>query len=182
MRDEAEPHTDIDAVETLYTGRYLQLHCRDDWEFVARHHPVVAMIAWTDQDELVLVEQYRKPIQQRTIEIPAGLVGDQADSTDEALAVAAARELEEETGYRAAQMTELMRVPTSAGMSNEEVVFFMAQGLQKVSAGGGDDTEDITVHVIPKGDIDAWLKAQYEAGLAIDPKIYTALYWSLSAR
>ena len=179
MRDDADKVDDLDGVETLYAGRYLHLHCRDDWEFVARHHPVVAMIAWTDADELVLVEQYRKPIQQRTIEIPAGLVGDHADSADEALAVAAARELEEETGYRAAHMTELMRVPTSAGMSNEEVVFFLAHGLQKVSAGGGDETEDIIVHVVPKADIDAWLTAQYEAGLAIDPKIYTALYWSL---
>lgn len=173
---------DPDAIETLYAGRYLQLQCRDDWEFVSRHHPVVAMIAWTDQDELVLVEQHRKPINQRTIEIPAGLVGDHAGTDQESLETAARRELEEETGYRAGRMTELMRVPTSAGMTNEEVVFFLAQDLQKVSAGGGDDSEDITVHVIARDRIDDWLAAQYQAGWAIDPKIYAALYWSLSAR
>lgn len=165
--------------QSLYEGRYLMLRERNGWEFVQRHHPVVAMVAWTESRELVLVEQYRHPIAQRTIEIPAGLVGDQADQGAESLIDAARRELEEETGFRAGRLREWIRLPTSAGLSNEEVVFMLAEDLHKVGPGGGDATEDILVHCIAEDRIDAWLADQYQAGFAIDPKIYAALYWSL---
>lgn len=170
------------SAKTLHQGRYLILKERADWEFVERHHPVAAIIAWTPSDELVLVEQYRKPIERATIEIPAGLIGDVAGTEDESLLVAAGRELEEETGWRANKLHQGIAVPTSAGMSSEWVTFVWAEELTKVGPGGGDASEDITVHEIPRTEIDAWLDDKYHQGHAIDPKIYAALYWSLARR
>lgn len=166
------------SVKTLYAGRYLVLNERDDWEFVARHHPVAAIIAWTPSDELLLVEQFRKPIEKRTIEIPAGLIGDVVGTEQESMLDAAGRELEEETGWRATTLREGMTVPTSAGLSSEYVIFVWAKDLVQVGPGGGDASEDITVHQVARTDIDAWLDDRYRQGYAIDPKIYAALYWS----
>lgn len=162
----------------LYRGHYLTLEQRDGWEFVQRNHPVVVMIAWTPDRELLLVEQYRIPVQRRTIELPAGLVGDQPGGRSEDPLVAAARELIEETGWKAGRLTALMGCPTSAGLTSEEVRFVLAEDLEQVGPGGGDDSEDIVVHRIPAVAIDGWLHDRYRAGAAIDPKIYTALYWS----
>lgn len=170
------------SVQTLYQGRYLVLKERDDWEFVARHHPVAAIIAWTPSDELVLVEQYRKPIERPTIEIPAGLIGDVEGTEEESMLEAAGRELEEETGWRAGQLSQGMDVPTSAGLSSEYVTFVWADELTKVGPGGGDATEEIIVHEVAKDHIDQWLNEKYQQGYAIDPKIFAALYWSQSRK
>ncbi len=164
--------------QTLYQGRYLTLLERDGWEFIERRHGVAVLIAWTPDRELLLVEQYRIPIGRRTIELPAGLVGDEPGRGREALLEAAGRELTEETGWRAGRLTEWMSCPTSAGLSSETVTFVLARELEQVGGGGGDDSEDIVVHRIPGVAVRAWLNDRYRAGLAIDPKIYAALVWS----
>lgn len=161
-----------------YEGRYLKLVERDGWEFATRQHPVVVvLVAWTDQDEVVLVEQYREPVRRKVIELPAGLVGDLADHPNETVLSAGHRELLEETGYRAGRLTEIMRCPTSAGMTDELAVFLRAEDLVREGPGGGDDSEDIRVHRIASKEVDTWLAARAHDGFAIDPKIYTALYW-----
>lgn len=167
---------------TLYAGRYLELVERRGWELVARRHRVAVLIAWTPDDELLLVEQFRIPVDRRTIELPAGLVGDDAGRASESMVEAARRELEEETGWRAGRIDELMACPTSAGLSDEIAVFFVASDLVRVSDGGGDASEDIDVHAIARDDLDAWLGARHADGYGIDPKIYAALYWSRQAR
>jgi ADP-ribose pyrophosphatase len=163
---------------TLYAGRYLNLRERRGWEFIDRRHGVVVLIAWTPERELLLVEQYRIPIERRTIELPAGLVGDREEQVGESILSAAARELVEETGWRAGRLREIMRCPTSAGLSSEEVCFVWAEDLEPEGPGGGDESEDIIVHRIPAAAVDGWLLDRYRAGLAIDPKIFTALHWS----
>lgn len=178
-KPESTSEPDATHCHMLHRGRYLNLVERNGWEFATRVHPtVVVLIAWTPDDELVLVEQFREPVGVRCIELPAGLVGDRPGERDEAERVAAARELEEETGYRARGLDELMRCPTSAGMTNECAVFFRADRLERVSDGGGDDSEDITVHRIPRERIHSWLEARVGEGRAVDPKIWFALYWS----
>jgi ADP-ribose pyrophosphatase len=164
--------------ESLYQGNYLSLLKIDRWEFVSRSNAsgVVALIAVTDQDELVLVEQFRIPVNSTVIELPAGLVGDLTDR-DESVLLAAQRELLEETGFEAAHLEVLMSCPGSAGMSDEIITFVLARGLKKVAAGGGDSSEDITVHVIPLAKLDRWLADRRTAGTPQDPKIFTALYW-----
>lgn len=167
------------VTEIKFHGRFLSLAKRGRWEFATREHgaEVAVIIAVTPAQELVLVEQYRIPIQLSAIELPAGLIGDEAEFAHEDAAQAAARELEEETGFRPARMRLLMRTPTSAGLTDETALFFQAGDLTRVSAGGGDETEDIRVHVIALDQIRPWLAQQYQAGKAIDPKVYTALYW-----
>ena len=168
-----------DQTRILYDGRYLRLVERRGWELVARRHRVAVLVAWTPADELLLVEQYRVPVARRTIELPAGLVGDQAGLESEPLLDAARRELEEETGWRAGSVAEIMPCPTSAGMTDEMAVFVRAAELVRTGDGGGDESEDIRVHAVGRQDIDTWLAQRHDEGFAIDPKIYTALYWSL---
>ena len=163
---------------TRYRGRYLSLLERDRWEFASRSNAsgVVVIVAVTEAGEIVLVEQYRKPVGACVVELPAGLVGDLADP-DETVIVAAHRELLEETGYAAARMEVLMACPSSAGMSDEIITFVLATGLERIGPGGGDDSEDIEVLPLPLADVDEWLDAQRAAGKPMDPKIYAALYW-----
>jgi len=167
-------NTDI----TRYRGRYLSLLERDGWEFASRSNAscVVVIVAVTPAAELVLVEQYRKPVGARVIELPAGLVGD-LDDPDETPMVAAGRELEEETGFAAGQLVPLLACPSSAGMSDEIIQFVLATDLQRIGPGGGDPSEDIDVHVVPLAQVDRWLAERQTAAMPLDPKIYAALYW-----
>jgi ADP-ribose pyrophosphatase len=163
---------------THYQGRYLTLKERGSWEFVTRSNAngVVILAAMTDDRDIVLVEQFRPPVRRRVIELPAGLIGDQADP-DESVLDAAARELEEETGYRAGALDLVLTCPGSAGMSDEQLYFIVASELKKVGPGGGDASEEIQVHLVPDSQIHEWLTVQLESGKTIDPKIYAGLYW-----
>lgn len=163
---------------THYRGRYLSLLERDGWEFASRSNAsgVVVIVAVTDGGEILLVEQYRKPVQALVLELPAGLVGDHV-SPDESVLEAAHRELIEETGYAAGKLEILMACPSSAGMSDEIITFVAATGLQRVGPGGGDASEEIKVVAVPLKQVDDWLAGQRSLGKPMDPKIYAALYW-----
>ena len=161
-----------------YQGRYLSLLENNGWEYTSRSNAsgVVVIIAVTDREEILLVEQHRPPVGRSVIELPAGLVGDVLDRNESKLE-AAARELEEETGFEADRLELLMEAPSSAGMTDEIVTFVLARGLRRTGPGGGDASEDIRVHVVPLGQADDWLKVQAEAGRYLDPKIFAGLYW-----
>ena len=163
---------------THYRGRYLSLLERDGWEFASRSNAsgVVVIVAVTEDSEIVLVEQYRKPVQALVLELPAGLVGDH-ENPDESPLEAAHRELIEETGYAAGKAEILMACPSSAGMSDEIITFVLATELQRVGPGGGDASEDIEVVAVPLKQVDDWLAGQRSQGKPMDPKIYAALYW-----
>ncbi len=112
---------------------------RDGWEFTERVGVTgVGIVAVTEGRKLLLVEQFRPPVERRVIELPAGLAGDLADAADEPLENAVQRELEEETGYRAGHVRFLGESPTSAGLTSETICMFEATGLERVSDGGGD--------------------------------------------
>lgn len=161
-----------------YRGRYLGIAERENWEFASRTNAssVAVLVPLTADHEIVLVEQYRPPVSSRVVELPAGLVGDQGDP-DESILSAAKRELIEETGFEAAQLTQLLECPSSAGMSDEIITFFLAEGLRRVGPGGGDDSEDIDVHVVRLADAAEWMGERRRDGLMVDPKVYTALFW-----
>lgn len=165
--------------ETLFNGRWLRIRKRGTWEFAERTNPggAVIVVATTDADEVLFVEQYRVPIECLTIEMPAGLVGDIEGQAHEGVVETAQRELEEETGYRAGRIDFVMAGPSSAGMSNEQVAFVRARGLQRVGPGGGDETEEIVVHHVPREGVAAWLAGRAAAGYSIDPKLYAGLYF-----
>lgn len=168
----------------LFEGRFLRVKKKGHWEYVERSKAtgIVAILAITDLEEIVLVEQFRVPMGQRVIEIPAGLAGDIKDQEDEALAIAAKRELLEETGFEADRMEYLTEGPPSAGLSTEVVTFFQAHGLRRISPAGGDGTEDIQVHLIPVDALEAWIETKRMQGCLVDYKVYAALYFYLRNR
>jgi ADP-ribose pyrophosphatase len=165
----------------LYEGHHLRLVEDDGWEHVQRVGitGIVVLVPCTDDGRLVLVEQYRAPVGARVIEWPAGLAGDQVP--DEPLQAAAERELLEETGFRARNWRLVAVGPPSAGLSNEVVSVLLATGLERVGPGGGDDDEEIEVHLVPRAEIDDWLEARFRQGVLVDPKVYAGLYF-LDAR
>jgi ADP-ribose pyrophosphatase len=164
--------------ETLCNGKWLRLKRRGRWEYAERTNPGggVMIIAVTEEERILFVEQYRPAIECMTIEMPAGLVGDVASSAGESAVVAANRELVEVTGYRAGAIDFLMSGPTSAGMSNEILAFVRARDLVRVEAGGGDETEEITLHEVPRSEAAAWLVEKINAGYSIDPKMFAGLF------
>jgi ADP-ribose pyrophosphatase len=165
--------------EILHDGKYLRLLSKDGWEFVQRKNccGVVGIIAVTDDHKLLLVEQFRRPLDKYVIELPAGLAGDSPTATKEDLSLAAARELEEEAGYRASRMTLLASGPSSAGQSDEVLTLFLAHNIQKIHNGGLDPTEQITVHEVPLDRVESWLIQQSALGKLTDLKIYAALHF-----
>lgn len=166
-------------IETLHEGRFLRLLRNDTWEYVSRPHARGAafIAARTDDGELVLVEQYRVPLQSACIELPAGIVGDEAAFADEDFEAAALRELEEETGYRAGKIQHILTGPTAPGMSSELLHFYVATRLTRIHDGGGVEGENITVHRVPIAGIQPWLAAQAAAGKRIDPRVYVGLWF-----
>lgn len=167
-------------IETLYEGRYLRLLRNGSWEYVMRSNARGAafIAAVTDAGELVMVEQHRVPLQARCIELPAGIIGDEAAFADEAFEAAALRELEEETGFRARHIEHILTGPTAPGMSSELLHFYIATQLERVHAGGGVEGENITVHLVPLEGATAWLMAQLAAGKRVDPRVFVGLWFA----
>jgi ADP-ribose pyrophosphatase len=179
MNDEyVVPDADT-PVEVLHSGRWLTLKQRGHWEYVERNTPggAVIIVAVTPEDRVLFVEQYRVPILQNTIEMPAGLVGDIDGKDDEDAVLAARRELEEETGYACGRVEFLHAGPSSAGLSTEMMIFVRAHDLRRVGPGGGDETENITVHEVPRDEAGAWLLAKSREGYSIDPKLFAGLWF-----
>lgn len=168
MADNSESHT-------VYQGRHLSMVKRGRWEYVTRNtgRPGVGIVAITEEGKVVLVEQFRPPVGQSVIELPAGLVGDVADAEDEPIIEAAKRELLEETGYTAKTWSELGSGFSSPGLTDESITLFLARGLKKAGPGGGDKSEDIKVHEIPIGEVLDWLN---ENKMQADLKLLAALY------
>jgi ADP-ribose pyrophosphatase len=162
----------------LGQGRYITLLDEGGWEYAVRPHVtgIVVIVAITDDDHLLLVQQHRTAVHKQVVELPAGMVGDTDEHHDESLADAAARELTEETGYHAREMVLLAEGPTAVGMTGEVVSFFHARGLTRVGPGGGVESEQITVHTVPLRELMPFLAARAAEGLAIDPKIYAGLF------
>ena len=163
--------------DTLFTGKHLEMVKDGHWEYVRRRtaSAVVAIVALTPADEVLLVEQHRVPVGAPVIELPAGLVGDEDAGED--ILVATNRELDEETGWTARDLRGLNRGPASAGLTSEVVTLIRADGLTRTSAGGGVPGEGITVHVIPRSRIIAWLAGKAAAGHLIDHKVHAGLWW-----
>lgn len=174
----ADDHDLTLPAEVLHEGQWLRLCRRGRWEFAERTHSgagmAVIIVARTPDDRVLFVEQPRVPLGARTIEMPAGLVGDQAG--EDTLEDAARRELVEETGWHPATVEVLLVGPTSSGMSSERIAFVRATGLEKVGPGGGDETESIIVHEVPRADAPAWLMRKAAEGYELDLKLWAGLW------
>lgn len=163
--------------EVLGRGRHLRLLRRRGWELVERVgiSGIVAVVALTDDGELLLVEQYREPVRGRVVELPAGLAGDEAGREGEDLESAARRELLEETGFEAARFDVLAEGPPSAGLTSELVTILRGWDLAARGPGGGAGEEEISVHRVPVDRVDEWLGDRVARGVLVDPKVWAGL-------
>ena len=161
-------------MKTVFIGDKVLVIERDHWQYVERKKgkEAVAVIAETDDGKVILTEQFRRPVNQRVIDWPAGLVGDEEPDTD--AAETAKKELEEETGYVCESVERLAKGPTSPGITSEIVSLYRARGVTKKGKGGGVGGEDITVHTIPRGEVVKWLNEQ---DALIDLKVWAGLYF-----
>lgn len=164
----------------LAETKFLRFVDRDGWFFVERPESqgVVALVAITDDDRIVLVEQHRPALDRQVIELPAGLVGDEVGHEGEPLESAAQRELIEETGYQADRIELIGSAVTAPGLTNEEVTFFYASGLRKVGPGGGVADEQIKVIEVKLNDASSWLSKQSGTGKAVAVKVWAALWFA----
>ena len=123
-----------------WEGKFLRVFKRGRWEYADRVNSsqAVCIVAVNPEGKLLLTEQYRIPVARRVIELPAGLVGDLPGDATESPTDAARRELLEETGYEAGDVTYLISGPLSPGLISEIITFFKATGLRRVSKGGGE--------------------------------------------
>lgn len=176
--DELQRDKDADLPEEIrWEGRFITAKTRGRWEYVGRSRGIrAAAIIAIDTPEngephVILISQYRVPLSRFCLEIPAGLVGDEDSSAGEDAMDAAIRELEEETGYRAANMRRLGEFYSSPGMVSECFTLFKATDLEKIGEGGGLADENIVVHRVPLTGLSAFVEKWRGAGHAVDVRI-----------
>ena len=172
-------------IETRWEGRFITVRQQGTWEYVSRSRGIhAAVILAIDEDaagrHVILVEQYRVPLKINCLELPAGLVGD--DMAGEAAEIAAERELEEETGYRARHWRTVGEFYSSPGMVSESFTVLVATGLTRVGEGGGVDGEEIIVHRVPLADVADFVAAKRAEGCGIDVRVAMLLAGGLLAK
>ncbi len=168
---------DKDApLQVVWQGKYISALKRGRWEYVSRTGSTNAVVILAEHDgKVILIEQYRVPVGGRCLELPAGLVGDEDEhATVEGTAT---KELEEETGFTCERVERLGEFHSSPGMVAESFTLVRAHGVRKVGEGGGTEHEDITVHLVARDDIPAFIQSRRDAGSAIDVKLLLFLDW-----
>jgi ADP-ribose pyrophosphatase len=168
----------MSEIEILFETKWLRVLRHGRWEYVRRPQSTsaVGILAITPANEIVLVEQFRVPLNRSVVELPAGIVGDEPEHIDESLEGTARRELLEETGYTAGRMDFLIRSPATPGLAEEYMNIFVASDLKSEHAGGGLEGENITVHHVPVPQLREWLAEKQAGGCDIDARLYAALW------
>ncbi|GGB73460.1 NUDIX hydrolase [Blastomonas aquatica] len=160
--------------EIVWQGKFITAKTRGKWEYVSRARGISAAVILAVHDSaVILVEQYRVPLGRPCIELPAGLIGDH--DSGEPPELAAMRELEEETGFRAGRMENLGEFYSSPGMVSEAFHLMRAHDLERVDAGGGVEGENITVHVVPLADLESFIADKRAQGCGMDVKLLLLL-------
>jgi ADP-ribose pyrophosphatase len=165
---------DLPPVEVMWEGKFVRALRRGKWEYASRARDIRAVVILAEyEDKVILVDQPRVPPDCRCIELPAGLIGDHdPNATVESTAIA---ELEEETGFTAERVERLGEFYSSPGMLAEGFTLVRAHGLRKVGKGGGDDSEDINVHLIARADIPNFIEQMRAEGFGVDTKLLLLL-------
>ena len=163
----------------LFEGKFLRILKSGRWEYAQRRNVTrIAFIgAVTPEEKIILLEEFRIPLNAWIVGCPAGLVGDHDGEEAEPLEVGVDRELQEEAGYTAGRIRLMSKGPTSPGLTDECISLVLCDQLKKVGKGGGLEGEQIVLHEIPLAEADAWLKQKEREGRLIDPKVYAVLYF-----
>ena len=168
-----------DPARTMWEGRFIRVFKQGNWEYVSRVRGICAVVILAEHEgKIVLIEQHRVPIGRRCLELPAGLIGD--DDENAGVEDTAVKELEEETGFTAERIERLGEYYSSPGMVSESFTLVRAHGLRRVGDGGGlDGHEDITVHLVERDAIAAFVEERRAEGVAIDVRLLLLLSRSL---
>ncbi|QPC97989.1 NUDIX hydrolase [Qipengyuania soli] len=171
----AVPDHDADE-EIVWEGKYVVAKKRGRWEYVGRSRNIrAAVILAVEDGHVLLVEQFRVPLGRNCVELPAGLIGDDAGGEDEEDLTAAGRELEEETGYRAERLEDMGCFYSSPGMVSESFTLVRASGLTRIGEGGGTEGENITVHRVALDALPDFITAKRNDGCGIDVRMLMLL-------
>ncbi|MCU1348141.1 MAG: nudix domain [Acidobacteria bacterium] len=162
-------------MKTVYEGNHLLVLEANGWEYAERKKGKSAAVVFarTEDDRVVLIEQFRPPVNARVIDFPAGLVGDETEHEDPA--ETARRELEEETGFVCESLEPLGSGPSSPGITSEIIHMYRATGLRRNGEGGGLGDEKIDVHQVPRADVGHWLQRKRGEGVLVDLKVLVGL-------
>jgi ADP-ribose diphosphatase len=161
---------DLPPVETMWEGKFVRARRRGKWEYASRTNDIRAVVILAEHEgKVILVDQPRVPPDCQCIELPAGLVGDEdPDATPESTAI---KELEEETGYTAERVEPLGDFYASPGMLSESFTLVRAHGLRRIGDGGGNDSEDINVHLVSRSEIPNFIEQKRAEGFGVDVKL-----------
>ena len=165
---------DLPPAEVMWAGKFIRAIRRGKWEYASRTNNIGAVVILAEHEgKVILVEQPRVPLGKRSLELPAGLVGDQdPDATVESTAV---KELEEETGFTAERIERLGEFYSSPGMLAEAFTIVRAHGVRKVGEGGGNHSEDIAVHLVPRAEVQNFIEQKRAEGIGVDAKLLLLL-------
>lgn len=171
------------ASKEIYDGQIVQLFVdtitlpngNEATREVVRHCPCVAVLAVTDEHKVVLVRQYRYPVDKPLLEIPAGKMDGDESETPEGTA---ARELAEETPYTAESLTLIHNFYTAPGFCDEYMYLYRAHGLKENSQLDPDEDEFVDTVLYSRDEVIAALKNKEIE----DIKTITALqHWLLES-
>jgi ADP-ribose pyrophosphatase len=161
---------DLPPPEEMWAGKFVRALRRGKWEYASRTGDIHAVVILAEYEgKLILIDQPRVPLDARCVELPAGLVGD--NDPNATVETAAIKELEEETGFTAERIERLGDFYSSPGMLSESFTLVRAHGLRRIGDGGGDENEDINVHLVPRADIPNFLEQKRAEGFGVDVKL-----------
>ncbi len=161
---------DLPPIEVLCEGKFVRALRRGKWEFASRANDIKAVVILAEYEgKVILIDQPRVALGVRCVELPAGLVGD--DDPNATVESTAVKELEEETGFTAERVERLGEYYASPGMLSESFTLVRAHGIRRIGDGGGDDNEDICVHLVARADIPNFVELKRAEGYGIDVKL-----------
>jgi ADP-ribose pyrophosphatase len=161
---------DLPEPEVKWAGKFVRAMQRGKWEYASRANDINAVVILAEYEgKVILIDQPRVGPDCRCMELPAGLVGDvDRNATVEDTAI---KELEEETGFTAERVERLGEFYASPGMLSESFTLVRAHGVRKIGEGGGDEHEDINVHLVARADIPNFIEQKRAEGFGVDVKL-----------